>query len=300
MEDYWSTLRRSARRLGTDTQSFLNGAAADFQASTRDAGQALRRGLSTAGEAMETAAHKAAGVFVDEPSMPSRDRANNASAPSVPLWRPTLPPRRPPRLEELHKGQEVFRKGAPANVVKIDNEADPPSLVVRMQDGGNEVGTDSAHVSLGVAASDPCLGVGVASRIVGLRAKPELNGMCCQILELMYTEQGVARWNVRLDDSGELVAVKPANLSVALSPPLAGPPPPAPAVSVASSSQVPPTADVDPAPPPWPSGDAALDPALAPEARASVPDGPAGTDVASQEPNKERAAVLEGSAAAGT
>merc|ERR1712048_1553319 len=78
----------------------------------------------------------------------------------------------PVRMEDLQKGDPVFRKGLPAEVVQAGHEA----LLVRMQDGGNEVNADCTKLSLGMEASQ--------------------------------------RWNVRLDSSQEIICAKPRNLSV--------------------------------------------------------------------------------------
>merc|ERR1719155_260603 len=112
---------------------------------------------------MESAEKWVAGYDDDEPPRQLPPRAG--AQPRVPVWTPpVIEP--PPRLEDLRKGTKVFRRGLLAEVVKIDYEADPPALVVRMIDGGNEVGTEAANLSLDINSSARCLATGVRVMIV--------------------------------------------------------------------------------------------------------------------------------------
>lgn len=136
-------------------------------------------------------------------------------------WRPPPNPETPPRLGALRKGQQVYRRGLPAEVMKVDYEADPPALVVRMRSTGNEVGTDSAHVSLGLEASLRCLAVGVRVCVVDLQARTELNGRHGTLLEF---RPDLGRWQVSLVTGNEVVAIRPQHLSVLLTPETEEPP----------------------------------------------------------------------------
>lgn len=228
MDDYWSNLRRSARQFGTEASSYLSSTAADIQSSTQEAGQVFRRSMSQAGQAIESAAKKTAekldqGIAavanaLDDEPLEGPELQARPAAPDG--WTPTVPPRQPPRLEQLKKGDKVFRRGQAAEVVKIDYEADPAALVVRMLEGANEVGTDGANASLGLAASGPCLGPGVRVCVVALKSRADLNGARGVLTDLSLGQGDVYRWSVRLDKDGEVVACRPRNLSVLLAPPL--------------------------------------------------------------------------------
>ncbi|CAK0890211.1 unnamed protein product, partial [Prorocentrum cordatum] len=155
--------------------------------------------------------------------MPGRSAsAQLMSGPALPAGlpgtqRPGLRPRRPERparLEDLRKGQAVYRKGQPAEIVKVDYEVYPPSLVVKMLETGNEVGTTGDHVSLGEEDSLRCLSEGVRLCLVGVKSRPELN--CARGTAREYRAEA-DRWNVELA-SGELISLRPRCLSVLLAP----------------------------------------------------------------------------------
>merc|ERR1719453_2851361 len=103
----------------------------------------------------------------DEAPVPHPARSSN-SLPRPPVWQP--PKVEPvPRLEDLKKGAKVYRRGMLSEVVKIDFEADPPALVVRMLEGGHEVGTDAANVSLSKDMSARCLAAKVRVLLMDLQ-----------------------------------------------------------------------------------------------------------------------------------
>lgn len=212
-----TSLQRGASRLAHQARNSINDTAAEFQnkgvsgiladtaETVKDASHSAKVSLQNG---MDAAANWMAGDDIEEnPALPARP----GPVPRGPIWKPpVIVP--PPKLEELRKGTKVFRKGAPAQVVKIDYEADPPALVVRMLDGGNEVGTDAAHVSLDIDASTNCLSPGIRIIIVELQGRKELNG--CRGTLLQY-KADVFRWNVEMDSS-EVISAKPRNLSVLL------------------------------------------------------------------------------------
>ncbi|CAK0890212.1 unnamed protein product, partial [Prorocentrum cordatum] len=97
---------------------------------------------------------------------------------------------------------------------KVDYEVYPPSLVVKMLETGNEVGTTGDHVSLGEEDSLRCLSEGVRLCLVGVKSRPELN--CARGTAREYRAEA-DRWNVELA-SGELISLRPRCLSVLLAP----------------------------------------------------------------------------------
>jgi len=129
------------------------------------------------------------------------------------LWRPLPNPDKAPRLETLRKGQQGYRRGLPARVVQVDYEAHPPALAVCMCSSGNQVGTDSAYVSLGLKASLRCLAVGVRACVVNLRGRTELNGHHGTLLEF---KADLGCWKFSLVTWNKIVAVRPQHLSVPL------------------------------------------------------------------------------------
>eukprot|EP00928_Gymnodinium_smaydae_P077953 TRINITY_DN6150_c0_g1_i1.p1 TRINITY_DN6150_c0_g1~~TRINITY_DN6150_c0_g1_i1.p1 ORF type:complete len:502 (+),score=124.63 TRINITY_DN6150_c0_g1_i1:102-1607(+) len=138
-------------------------------------------------------------------------------------------PRPPPRLEDLRKGDKVYRRGEPAEIVKVDYEVDPPSLVVRMLDDGREVGTTGGHVSLRDESSRRCIDVGVAVLLVGLKGRADLNGRRGVIVGY---RRDLGRWDVRLtrtaaEGSDETVCARPCSISVLLAGVTTEPPAPA-------------------------------------------------------------------------
>merc|ERR1719282_1086586 len=146
--------------------------------------------------------------FVEKSSQITVDRMREA-APWVEGGGPT--PHPPVRVEELRKGDLIFRKGMPAEFVQIDHGA----LIVRMLDTGNEVSTDRTQVSLGVEASQEFLAVGMRVCIVDLQNRPELNGCHGSILENKTQNE---RWNVKLDSTNEVISTNPKRLSVLFAP----------------------------------------------------------------------------------
>eukprot|EP00397_Hematodinium_sp_SG-2012_P064119 GEMP01089933.1.p1 GENE.GEMP01089933.1~~GEMP01089933.1.p1 ORF type:complete len:183 (+),score=37.14 GEMP01089933.1:83-631(+) len=50
-------------------------------------------------------------------------------------------------LPKIKQGDVVYRKGRKCEVIKVDYSIEPPSLVVRMDDNGAEVGTEIHFVS---------------------------------------------------------------------------------------------------------------------------------------------------------
>merc|ERR1712060_863990 len=106
------------------------------------------------------------------------------------------------------------RKGWPAMVVQA---VDSSTVVVRMEDTGNEVSTSWEQVSIGLEASGLCLGAGGRVCLVGLQSRDELNG-CHGSIQDFNTE--AQRWDVKLDSTGEVIRANPANLSVLVGPPL--------------------------------------------------------------------------------
>lgn len=215
-------MQRRAQRVGQNVRATVNETANNFQTkgvsgvareAFADTTEAMKDLSNSAGRSMQ---HGVNWIVGDEPEdhlRPPPARSSSASS-SAPVWRP---PRMemPPRLEDLQKGTKVLRRLAPAIVVKVDYEADPPALVVRMVDGGNEVGTDAANISLSPEASQRCLTPGVHVLIVDLKGKTELNGCGGALIEY---KADVARWNVKLHSrsEAEVVSVKPQNLSVLL------------------------------------------------------------------------------------
>lgn len=261
MDGYWSSLRDTAKQFSSQAKSAWDDAASELKErgvgeaikeTFTDAGHAVKEFGNTAARKAEQVANSAAAIFDDDFDDDFRDRprpppggaymagagaaagfaATGAYAASS-AARPRQTPAVPPRLGELRKGDKVFRRGVEAVVVKIDYEADPPALVVRMVEAGNEVGTDEKHASLGLAASEPCLAVGLRVCVVGLQSRPELNGLRGTVIELPVASGGVLRWSTRLDQTNEVIGVRPRNLSALLTPP---PESPTPALSRAASA----------------------------------------------------------------
>lgn len=203
----WAEIRRGASRLADQAREAWQETSENVKEATRNARESVSRGFENASNWMDGE---------DEPrALPPRPDEQARARPSAPAKGPVWTPpvnKPPPKIEELRKGTKVYRKGALAEVVKVDYEADPPSLVVRMLEGGNEVGTDAAHVSLGPELSACHFAMGVRAVIVELQGRKELNGCRGAILEF---KPDVGRWNIKLD-SGEVVSVKPRNLSVLL------------------------------------------------------------------------------------
>merc|ERR1712039_1104217 len=128
-------------------------------------------------------------------------------------------PEKPPTWEDVRKGDQVFRKGLPAEIVKIDNEIYPPSFVVRMVEGGNEVSTDGANISLGIGLSMQCIRAEARVCMVNLRQRPDLNGRRGIVLNHLAETN---RWNVLLDGDSEPISANPKNMSLLLSSEVAG------------------------------------------------------------------------------
>mmetsp|Transcript_106942 Transcript_106942/g.297816 ORF Transcript_106942/g.297816 Transcript_106942/m.297816 type:complete len:264 (+) Transcript_106942:121-912(+) len=115
------------------------------------------------------------------------------------------------RAEDLQRGDPVFRRGLPAEVVQAHHGA----VVVRMRDSGSEVSSECDYLSLGTEASQHCLLAGVRVCLVSLQNKAELNGCHGALVEFQPQAQ---RWTVRLDGTDEVIRVHPQNLSVLLAP----------------------------------------------------------------------------------
>lgn len=299
MDGYWHSLRDTATQFSSQAKSAWDDAASELK--ERGVGEAIKETFTDAGHAVkgfgQTAARKAeqvansaAAIFDDDFDDDFRDRprpsggaymAGAGAAAGIgaagvyaasSAARPRPKPAVPPRLGELRKGDKVFRRGVEAIVVKIDHEADPPALVVRMVEAGNEVGTDEKHASLGLAASEPCLSVGLRVCVVGLQSRPELNGLRGTVMELPVASGGVLRWSTRLDQTMEVIGVRPRNLSALLTPPPASPTPvlsrtasaaqatsPAP-MSTPDVQKSVPMAPCDQSPPLLPGGDRGCEP----------------------------------------
>jgi len=241
--DWTASIQNHAQRLASQARAALDHTAAEIR--DADVAGAVRESLSDVGDAWKEFSDDMRGAArsvwtsvqpVEDPipeagtsrvpkpphSAAHADSSTSASSaggdnavwptPSCP-WRPPLNPDKPPRLETLRKGQQVYRRGLPAKVVQVDYEADPPALVVCMCSSGNEVGTDSAHVSLGLEASLRCLAVGVRVCVVNLQGRTELNGLHGTLLEF---KADLGRWQVSLVTRNEIVAVRPQHLSVLL------------------------------------------------------------------------------------
>lgn len=202
----------------------MNETAAEFH--TKGVSGVMKEAFDDTADAMKDLGSKASNSFdrgmdwmagedfteVDAPTR-TRQGPRTGPPPSLPVWKPPVV-EPPPRLENLRKGTKVYRRGGLAEVVKVDLVADPPACLVRMLEGGNEVGTDASNVSLDADGSAKCHAVGVRVIIVELQGKKELNG-CRGVLVQYQNKAAVGRWNVKLDSS-EVVSVKPRNLSVLL------------------------------------------------------------------------------------
>jgi hypothetical protein len=119
-------------------------------------------------------------------------------------------------VDDLRKGDAVFRKGLPAVFLQADHE----ELILRMDDTGNEISTECVHVSLGVEATQHVLGKGLGICLVGLQNKTELNGCHGSLVDFKADSQ---RWNAKLDSTDEVLCANPTNFSALLSPSAAGP-----------------------------------------------------------------------------
>lgn len=119
------------------------------------------------------------------------------------------------RMEDLRKGDMVFRKALPAEVMHVGQG----EIVVRMQDSNADISTQCEYVSLSVDASQQFLGLGVRVCLVGLQNRPELNGCHGSMIEF---NPEVQRWNVKLDATIEIIRANPRNLSALLAPPTPG------------------------------------------------------------------------------
>merc|ERR1711971_128886 len=176
MEDTASELREKGvsgvvREAVTDTASAMEEFASSASTTLSDAATETKKGLdSTATWLMGGPATPASSSTASAPRS-SQGKPGGQRLPAAPP-----PPAPPPRLEDLRKGDKVYRKLQPAEIVKVDYEVDPPSLVVRMLDDGREVGTTGAHVTLGSEMSQRCLQRGVRVCMVNLQARPDLNG----------------------------------------------------------------------------------------------------------------------------
>eukprot|EP00397_Hematodinium_sp_SG-2012_P054205 GEMP01065200.1.p1 GENE.GEMP01065200.1~~GEMP01065200.1.p1 ORF type:complete len:288 (+),score=67.68 GEMP01065200.1:136-999(+) len=66
----------------------------------------------------------------------------------------------------VQKGDILYRKGRRCQVVKVDYGVDPPSLVVRMDDTKDEVGTELNLLTRTACAVDPATGSTVAANVI--------------------------------------------------------------------------------------------------------------------------------------
>lgn len=215
----WGDFRHAARRFSENAKAAVDDTVSEFyergftgvvRDTVSDASDAFKEIADTTKDALSGVAQDAKEGFNflvggDSP-------AEGVNVPRGATWQPPVA-LAPPRLEDLRKGDKVFRKGEPAEVVKMDYEVDPPALVVRMLDDGREIGTIGPKVSLGIEASQRCLKAGVRCILVGLKNRQELNGEKAVVVGF---KADVARWNVQLASDDAILAVKPENISVQL------------------------------------------------------------------------------------
>lgn len=232
----WGGLASSWRRFSEKTSETVNYAVGELRENAnvtadivRDLSQeavaSARPSVTAASSAFRNAADTASSWITGDPipeALPATTSSSSSSSVprGAPGWNPPpefrapAAPKKPPTWQDLRKGHPVYRKGLPAEIVKVENEVDPPAFVVRMRDSGNEVGTDGKNLSLGLSVSAECLTDGVCVCLVGLQNRTELNGLHGQVAGY---RSDLSRWGVTLPcRDNESVHVRQSNISVLL------------------------------------------------------------------------------------
>eukprot|EP00927_Polykrikos_kofoidii_P064956 TRINITY_DN6075_c0_g1_i1.p1 TRINITY_DN6075_c0_g1~~TRINITY_DN6075_c0_g1_i1.p1 ORF type:complete len:417 (+),score=80.48 TRINITY_DN6075_c0_g1_i1:108-1358(+) len=212
--DWTESLRTVARRFSSNAKATVDEVVGEF--CDKGVGGAFRETLVDAGDALKEFGETASGTISKGLSATTAwitGDPHEEVGKENPAVRSPLQPELPPRLEDLRKGDKVFRKGQPATIVKVDYEVDPPALVVRMLEDGREVGTTGAHVTLSLEASMRCLQRGIRVCMLGLQTRPELNLARGTIVSF---RADLNRWNVKMVSNGDLFCVRSHNMSVLL------------------------------------------------------------------------------------